>query len=115
MSATRHVDATSAIDLLLASTEPAVSYLARRDVLGALLVLARIGKVRDSRASEAVELLIGRQREDGCWHAGGSWWRPPGGRGSNVEVVDWGRRGPSQMITLNALRVLAARAALRRS
>jgi hypothetical protein len=23
-----------------------------------------------------------------------------------VEVVDWGRRGPNEMITLNALRVL---------
>lgn len=32
-STTLHVDATAAIDLLLASTEPAVGYLARRDVL----------------------------------------------------------------------------------
>jgi hypothetical protein len=31
-----------------------------------------------------------------------------GGAGSNVEVVDWGRRGPSEMITLNALRILRA-------
>ena len=85
------------------------------DVPQALLVLARIGKVRDPRANEAVELLIGLQREDGCWHPGRSWWRPPGASGSNVEVVDWGRRGPSQMITLNALRVLAARSALHSS
>jgi hypothetical protein len=32
-STTRHLDVKSAIDLLLASAEPAVSYLARRDVL----------------------------------------------------------------------------------
>lgn len=78
------------------------------DVPQALLVLARIGSVRDPRAREGLELLTGLQRPDGCWHAGRSWWRPPGGRGSNVEVVDWGRRGPSPMITLNALRVLEA-------
>lgn len=27
---------------------------------------------------------------------------------SNIEVVDWGRNGPNEMITLNALRVLKA-------
>jgi hypothetical protein len=122
-SATQHVDAAPAIDLLLASTEPAVGsgevidrdWLVPRyppywhyDVLQALLVLARMGRVRDPRAREAVELVIGLQRDDGLWHGGRSWWRQPGGRGSNVEVVDWGRRGPSQMVTLNALRVLDA-------
>ena len=39
---------------------------------------------------------------------GPAWWRPPGSSGSNVEVVDWGGRGPSEMTTLNALRVLKA-------
>jgi hypothetical protein len=32
----------------------------------------------------------------------------PGRDGSRVEVVDWGRRGPNEMLTLSALRVLAA-------
>ncbi len=27
---------------------------------------------------------------------------------SNVDIVDWGRGGPNEMITLNALRVLKA-------
>jgi hypothetical protein len=31
-----------------------------------------------------------------------------GKRTSNVDVADWGRRGPNEMITLNALRVLKA-------
>jgi hypothetical protein len=31
-----------------------------------------------------------------------------GSPGSNVEVVDWGGRGPSEMNTLNALRILKA-------
>ena len=78
------------------------------DFLQVLLVLARLGKIRDPRAQGGLELLIDRQKEDGTWHPGGYWWRPPGSDGANVDVVDWGRRGPSEMITLNALRVLRA-------
>lgn len=78
------------------------------DVPQALLILSRMGKLADPRAAEALDVLAGAQRADGYWHAGPAWWRPPGSDGSNVEVVDWGRRGPNEMITLNALRVLAA-------
>jgi hypothetical protein len=80
------------------------------DVLQALLVLSRLGKARDPRAGDALELLVRRRRADGCWQPGGYWWRPPGtGSGSGpVEVVDWGRSGPNEMLTLNALRVLHA-------
>jgi len=76
------------------------------DVPQALLVLSRLGRVRDPRAREALDLLVGLQRDDGRWHAGKRWWRAVGGDGTGVEAVDWGRRGPSDMITLNALRVL---------
>jgi hypothetical protein len=62
----------------------------------------------DPRAADAIDLLIAQQRNDGCWRSGPSWWRAPGSGGTNVEVVDWGRRGPSEMVTLNALRVLRA-------
>jgi hypothetical protein len=65
-------------------------------------------KLDDPRAADAIDLLIAQQRADGCWRSGSSWWRAPGSSGGNVEVVDWGRRGPSEMITLNALRVLRA-------
>jgi hypothetical protein len=78
------------------------------DVLQVLLILSRMGKADDSRAAEGIDLLLGLQRADGCWSKGPSWWRAPGSAGNNVEVVDWGRRGPSEMITLNALRVLRA-------
>ena len=80
------------------------------DVLQALLVLSRLGKASDPRAGDALELLMRRRRADGRWQPGGSWWRPPGtGPGSSpVEVVDWGRSGPNEMLTLNALRVLKA-------
>jgi hypothetical protein len=77
------------------------------DVPQALLILARAGHVGDPRAEEALDLLAGLRRPDGRWQAGGRWWRPPGSAGANVEVVDWGR-GPSPMLTLNALRILRA-------
>jgi hypothetical protein len=77
------------------------------DILQALLTLSRMGLAADPRARDAVELVGERRLADGRWRAGARWWKPPGSQGSNVEVVDWGT-GPSEMLTLNALRVLAA-------
>ena len=57
---------------------------------------------------EAVDIVEAKRQLDGCWKAEGFYWVPLGKRRSNVEVVDWGRRGPNEMITLNALRVLKA-------
>jgi len=80
------------------------------DVLQALVVLSRLGKASDPRAGDALELLVRRRRADGRWQPGGYWWRPPGTRSGSgpVEVVDWGRSGPNELLTLNALRVLHA-------
>jgi hypothetical protein len=79
------------------------------DVLFGLLVLARCGRVMDHRAMEALDLVESKRCENGLWRADGRpYWRPPGSEGSNVEVVDWGRRGPNQMVTIKALRVLRA-------
>lgn len=75
------------------------------DVLQALLVLGRLGRLDDERVDEALDLLLRLRRPDGRWQAGGCWWREPGSR-TQAEVVDWGRRGPNEMITLNVLRVL---------
>ncbi len=77
------------------------------DFFQALVVLARMGLADDPRAVDALDLVDEKRRPDGRWQAGGRWWRPPGSKGSNVEVVDWGG-GPSELLTLNALRVLAA-------
>jgi hypothetical protein len=74
------------------------------DVLQALLVLGRLGRLGDERAIDGLEVLRGLRRPDGRWEAGGLWWRPPGSK-SAPEAVDWGRKGPNEMITLNALRV----------
>jgi hypothetical protein len=75
------------------------------DVLQALLVLGRLGRLDDERAGDALALLLELRRPDGRWQPGGCWWRPPGS-GALAEVVDWGRKGPNEMLTLNALRVL---------
>jgi hypothetical protein len=75
------------------------------DALQALHLLARMGQARDERAADALDLLEQRRLPDGRWEAGGYWWRRPGSSGA-LEVVDWGRGAPNEMITLNALRVL---------
>jgi hypothetical protein len=74
------------------------------DILQALLVMSRMGKASDPRASDALDELAQRRRPDGRWQPSGCWWKAP----PSTEVVDWGRSGPNQMITLNALRVLRA-------
>ncbi|MDQ3879749.1 MAG: PIG-T family GPI transamidase component, partial [Chloroflexota bacterium] len=63
----------------------------------------------DPRTDDALALIRERQRDDGRWAPDRSWWRAPGTGGTGVEVVDWGRSGPSEMLTLNALRVLNGR------
>ncbi len=64
------------------------------DILHALLILGRMGRVGDPRAGDALDVLRQKRLKDGRWRAGGSWVRGSG-------------RGPNEMITLNALRVLA--------
>jgi hypothetical protein len=78
------------------------------DLLQGLVVLGRAGKLGDPRAGEALELLEQKRQIDGCWHVEGRFWEPVGRRPSNIDVVDWGMRGPNEMITLNAMRVLKA-------
>jgi hypothetical protein len=77
------------------------------EILQALVVLSRMGKVRDERADEAIHEIERGRLPDGRWQAGGWWWKPGGGS-VTPEVVDWGREGPNEMVTLNALRVLDA-------
>jgi hypothetical protein len=80
------------------------------DVLQALLFLSRHGKVGDPRARKALDVIEAKSRRDGRWEPGGRrYWRPPAASGGGgIEVVDWGRSGPNEMLTLNALRVLRA-------
>ncbi len=86
------------------------------DILQALRVLHQAGKLKDSRTKEALDFIESKRLRDGRWRPGGYYWCPKGrirvmGKKritSNIEVVDWGRNGPNEMITLNALRVLKA-------
>ena len=76
------------------------------DILQALRVLARFERLTDSRVEEALDVVESKRLPDGCWQPEGYYWRPRGKRAPCVEVVDWGRHGPNEMITLNALHVL---------
>jgi hypothetical protein len=83
------------------------------DVLQALRFVAELGKVHDERAGEALKILESKRRADGLWHVESCYWSlkrtsRPLQPTSNLDIVNWGRRGPSKMITLNALRVLKA-------
>ena len=81
------------------------------DILQELLILSRAGKVEDHRTREALDIVEKKRGPDGSWHAEDYYWnlkRKASAKVnvSNVEVVDWGRKGPNELITLNALRVL---------
>jgi hypothetical protein len=78
------------------------------DILHALVVLGRMGLAKDPRANDALDRLEQRRLRDGRWRAGRAWWSSPGSRRSGGDAVDWGRSGPSEMVTLGALRALNA-------
>jgi hypothetical protein len=77
------------------------------DILQALLVLSRMGRAADPRASDALDELERRRLSDGRWRAGGRWWNSPG-KPYLHDPAGWTATGPNEMITLNALRVLKA-------
>jgi hypothetical protein len=78
------------------------------DILQALLVLSRLGPLNDPRAMESLDILEARRRRDGRWQPGAYFWSLPEKNRSGMEIVDWGRGGPNEMLTLNGLRVLKA-------
>ncbi len=83
------------------------------DILQALRLLAPLGILSDERAQEALDIVERKRGPDGRWRVEDCYWKPlrkgtvlrPS---SGVDIVDWGRRGPNEMTTLNALRVLKA-------
>lgn len=91
------------------------------DVLQALRVLSLVDKLKDPRTREALDIVESKRSADGLWAAEDCYWNlrrkvPVKGKGlfvSNVDVVDWGRHGPNEMITLNAIRVLKAAGRIR--
>jgi len=78
------------------------------DILHGLKILVPLGKLKDKRCQEALDLIESKRRPDGTWHAEGYYWYPPDRKGANCEIADWGRGGPNEWITLCALQVLKA-------
>lgn len=79
------------------------------DFLAGLRALAEAEHVGDPRASDALDLLESKRGDDGTWATEAAHFGRPGAKGSNVEVVDWGRVGrPNEPATLSALLVLRA-------
>jgi hypothetical protein len=77
------------------------------DFLHGLVMLARAGALPDTRADEALTLLRQHQQPDGRWLPSGSqYWK--GGSGTYGDAARWDKTSVSQMLTLNALRVLRA-------
>lgn len=77
------------------------------DILQASLVLSRMGRATDPRMADAVNELERRRLPDGRWEVTRCWWNWPSSN-NTPDVVDWGRSGPNEMITLNAMRVFHA-------
>jgi hypothetical protein len=78
------------------------------DILQGLAVLALIGKIRDSRACEALDIVEQKRLSNGRWKADGYYWNRSNAKGLYLDPVDWWRGQPNKLLTLNALRVLKA-------
>ena len=80
------------------------------DYLGGLRVLNAVdsGLLADPRAADALDLLESKRLPDGGFQAGRAWWQRPSNPTSPVDVIDWGKGRPSEMLTLHALAVLKA-------
>jgi len=81
------------------------------DILQELLILSRSGKLGDPRTREALDVVEKKRGPDGLWQAEDYYWNIKRKAStkvnvSNLEVVDWGRKGPNEFITVNALRAL---------
>jgi hypothetical protein len=77
------------------------------DYLLGLVLLMRAGALPDPRARDALDLLRQQQQIDGRWVIeGGQHWR--GTAGTYGDPAKWTADTASQMLTLNALRVLRA-------
>ena len=81
------------------------------DILQELVILSRAGRLGDRRTKEALDIVEKKRGSDRLWHAEDYYWNfkqraSTKVQVSNTEVVDWGRKDPNELITLNALRVL---------
>ena len=87
------------------------------DYLGGLKAMTKIGKVRDARCTDALDLLEERRLPDGGWPAEKRHYKArPRSMESNADSVDWGGTSKKRMnewVTVDALAVLRAAGRLR--
>ena len=80
------------------------------DVLGGLKAMASIGRIRDPRCVEALDLLESKRLPDGGWPAEKRYYKVrPATFEANSDYVDWGGTGARRMnewVTVDALAVL---------
>jgi hypothetical protein len=77
------------------------------DLLAGLRTLHAAGALGDERTRDALDILESKRRPDGTWRVEGKWWKGPGSKGSNVDVVDWGETA-NELLTEQAEGVLHA-------
>lgn len=78
------------------------------DMLAGLRVLHATGMLGDDRAADALDLLASKADADSRFATRASWWQAGRDVTSAVDVVDWGKGPPSEVLTLHALRILTA-------
>jgi len=87
------------------------------DVLGGLKAMAAIGRIRDKRCADALDLLEEKRLPDGGWPAERRYYTvSPKAMKTNADYVNWGGTGSRRMnewITVDALAVLRAAGRLR--
>src|SRR5262249_30054850 len=77
------------------------------DLLAGLRTVAASAGLDDPRLEKPLAALEAQRRPDRTWRIDGKWWKGPGSKGSNVEVVDWGQTA-NELLTEQAAGVLAA-------
>jgi hypothetical protein len=88
------------------------------DVLGGLKAMARIGRIRDRRCADALDLLEEKRLPDGGWPAEKRYYTvvSRGAMKANADSVDWGGTSSRRMnawVTADALAVLVAAGRIR--
>ncbi len=82
------------------------------DVLAGLRAMAAVGRIRDQRCSDALDLLEQKRLPDGGWPAESKYYRySPRRYAGSGEFVDWGGTGlrrSNAWVTVDALGVLCA-------
>jgi len=87
------------------------------DILAGLVAMIEIGKIRDRRCADALDLLEGKRLPDGGWAPDRRYYKvSPKAMVSNADYVDWGGASRSRMnewVTVDALSALQAAGRLR--